>query len=383
MINPLDLTKKLITFKSVTPNDAGSLDYLKELLDGLGFDTKVITFREEGAVDVKNLYATIGNCKSKNICFAGHVDVVSEGDLKAWESDPFTPTIKDDKLFGRGSVDMKSGVACFISAISYHLKNGFDAKNQGIILLITAGEEGAYINGTYKLVKHVVENEKINIDATIVAEPSSLNQIGDSIKVGRRGSMNFTVLANGKQGHVAYHKKADNPSVRLVSFLNELYKLKLDNGNDYFEPSNLEVTAFGSSSCSYNIIPESVEAKVNIRFNNNHSSSSLTLLIEDLAKSYEGISILHNLPHTECFLLENSSDFLNIMSKSITKVTSLKPSLSTSGGTSDAAYIKDYCSVLEFGLKNRSLHEVNENVDLKDIDVLTEIYQVFLKDYFA
>ncbi len=380
-MNALELTKKLIEFKSITPEDAGSLDFIKSILDSLGFNVNIITFKQEGEKDVKNLYAKIGNGK-KTLCFAGHVDVVPVGDLKAWKSDPFTPTLENNTLYGRGAVDMKSGLACFISAIANYIKTNFNKENDSILLLITAGEEGVYVNGTYKLVRHVVEKENISIDATIVAEPSSQKIVGDSIKIGRRGSMNFKVIANGKQGHVAYHKMALNPAYSFIPFLNELSNLNLDNGNENFESSNLEIVAFESSSSAYNVIPKTLEAKVNIRFNNNHTSSSLGALIQEIANKYSGIEIQHILPHTEPFLVESNSDFVQIVKNAIIKTVGVKPEFSTSGGTSDAAYIKDFSKVLEFGLPSISLHEVNERANIEDIEKLSKIYEEILNSYF-
>lgn len=372
MISSLELAAKLISFKSVTPNDDGAIQFLSELLKSHGYKTEIAEF---GKTPIKNLYARFGT-SSPNLCFAGHTDVVPVGDEDAWSVNPFGGVIKDGFLIGRGAVDMKTSIACFISAA----KQFIDANQNfgSISLLITGDEEADAVDGTVKMLKHI--NDKL--DHCIVGEPTNPNNLGEMIKIGRRGSATFTIKVNGTQGHVAYPHNADNPVTHLVRILSELKSHKLDDGNENFDPSNLEIVTIDVGNKATNVIPAHATANVNVRFNNLHTPDSLYKLILETCKKYADgkFEIIRHNP-AESFVTENK-DFANIMAESIKEIMGIEPVLSTTGGTSDARFIKDYCPVIEFGLINESAHKVDEKVKIIDIENLTKIYYTFIRKYF-
>jgi succinyl-diaminopimelate desuccinylase len=381
-INELQLAKELIKFPTVTPVDAGIMKFLEKKLKALGFKTKVLEFREKNNKPVKNLYARLGS-KGPNFCYAGHLDVVPAGNLKDWTVNPFKPSVKKGYLIGRGANDMKSSVAAFVSAVSNFISNkrGF---NGSISLLITGDEEGAAINGTKKVVEYL-KKEKEKIDFCLVGEPTNPNKLGEMIKIGRRGSMTGKLSIIGIQGHVAYPHRANNPSTSLVQILKELKEIKFDNGTKDFQPTNLEITKIDIDNFADNVIPGIANAKFNIRFNNRHSSSSLkkkiNKIIKKISKKNKSKYMIDYRVSGEAFLTKpNSTTYM--IQDIIKKITKIKPKLSTTGGTSDARFIRKIAPCLEFGLVGKTMHKVDEAVSLSDLKKLTLIYSIILKNYF-
>jgi succinyl-diaminopimelate desuccinylase len=381
-INELQLAKELIKFPTVTPVDAGIMKFLEKKLKALGFKTKVLEFREKDNKPVKNLYARLGS-KGPNFCYAGHLDVVPAGNLKDWTVNPFKPSVKKGYLIGRGANDMKSSVAAFVSAVSNFISNkrGF---NGSISLLITGDEEGAAINGTKKVVEYL-KKEKEKIDFCLVGEPTNPNKLGEMIKIGRRGSMTGKLSIIGIQGHVAYPHRANNPSTSLVQILKELKEIKFDNGTKDFQPTNLEITKIDIDNFADNVIPGIANAKFNIRFNNRHSSSSLkkkiNKIIKKISKKNKSKYMIDYRVSGEAFLTKpNSTTYM--IQDIIKKITKIKPKLSTTGGTSDARFIRKIAPCLEFGLVGKTMHKVDEAVSLSDLKKLTLIYSIILRNYF-
>jgi succinyl-diaminopimelate desuccinylase len=381
-INELQLAKELIKFPTVTPVDAGIMKFLEKKLKALGFKTKVLEFREKNNKPVKNLYARLGS-KGPNFCYAGHLDVVPAGNLEDWTVNPFKPSVKKGYLIGRGANDMKSSVAAFVSAVSNFISNkrGF---NGSISLLITGDEEGAAINGTKKVVEYL-KKKKEKIDFCLVGEPTNPNKLGEMIKIGRRGSMTGKLSIIGIQGHVAYPHRANNPSTSLVQILKELKEIKFDNGTKDFQPTNLEITKIDIDNFADNVIPGVANAKFNIRFNNRHSSSSLkkkiNKIIKKISKKNKSKYMIDYRVSGEAFLTKpNSTTYM--IQDIIKKITKIKPKLSTTGGTSDARFIRKIAPCLEFGLVGKTMHKVDEAVSLSDLKKLTLIYSIILKNYF-
>ncbi|MDA8937311.1 succinyl-diaminopimelate desuccinylase [Candidatus Pelagibacter sp.] len=381
-INELQLAKELIKFPTVTPVDAGIMKFLEKKLKTLGFKTKVLEFREKDSKPVKNLYARLGN-KGPNFCYAGHLDVVPAGDLKDWTVNPFKPSVKKGYLIGRGANDMKSSIAAFVSAVSNFIANKREF-NGSISLLITGDEEGIAINGTKKVVEYL-KKKKEKIDFCLVGEPTNPNKLGEMIKIGRRGSMNGRLSIIGIQGHVAYPNRANNPSTGLVQILKELKEIKFDNGTKDFQPTNLEITKINIDNSADNVIPGLANAKFNIRFNNKHSSSSIKKKINKIIKKISNKNkSKYKIDYTvsgEAFLTKpNNTTFM--IRDIIKKITKIKPQLSTTGGTSDARFIRKIAPCLEFGLVGKTMHKVDEAVSLSDLKKLTKIYTEVLKNYF-
>jgi succinyl-diaminopimelate desuccinylase len=381
-INELQLAKELIKFPTVTPIDAGIMKFLEKKLKTLGFKTKVLEFREKDSRPVKNLYARLGN-KGPNFCYAGHLDVVPAGDLKDWTVNPFKPSVKKGYLIGRGANDMKSSIAAFVSAVSNFIANKRDF-NGSISLLITGDEEGIAINGTKKVVKYL-KRKKEKIDFCLVGEPTNPNKLGEMIKIGRRGSMTGRLSIIGIQGHVAYPNRANNPSTALVQILKELKEIKFDNGTKDFQPTNLEITKINIDNSADNVIPGLANAKFNIRFNNKHSSSSIKKKINKIIKKISNKNkSKYKIDYSvsgEAFLTKpNNTTYM--IQNIIKKITKIKPKLSTTGGTSDARFIRKIAPCLEFGLVGKTMHKVDEAVSLSDLKKLTLIYSIILKNYF-
>ena len=381
-INELQLAKELIRFPTVTPIDAGIMKFLEKKLKTLGFKTKILEFREKNNKPVKNLYARLGN-KGPNFCYAGHLDVVPAGDLKNWTVNPFKPSVKKGYLIGRGANDMKSSVAAFVSAVSNFISKGRQF-NGSISLLITGDEEGVAINGTKKVVEYL-RKKKEKIDFCLVGEPTNPNKLGEMIKIGRRGSMTGKLTIIGIQGHVAYPDRANNPSTALVQILKELKEIKFDNGTKDFQPTNLEITKINIDNFADNVIPGSANAKFNIRFNNKHSSNSIKKKIDKIIKriskkNKSKFSIDYSVSG-EAFLTK-PNDTTYMIQDEIKKITKIKPKLSTTGGTSDARFIRKIAPCLEFGLVGKTMHKVDEAVSLSDLKKLTLIYSNILKNYF-
>ena len=381
-INELQLAKELIKFPTVTPIDAGIMKFLEKKLKTLGFKTKILEFKEKNSKPVKNLYARLGN-KGPNFCYAGHLDVVPAGNLKDWTVNPFKPSIKKGFLIGRGANDMKSSVAAFVSAVSNFISKGRQF-NGSISLLITGDEEGVAINGTKKVVEYL-RKKKEKIDFCLVGEPTNPNKLGEMIKIGRRGSMTGKLTIIGIQGHVAYPDRANNPSTALVQILKELKEIKFDNGTKDFQPTNLEITKINIDNFADNVIPGSANAKFNIRFNNKHSSNSIKKKIDKIIKRISKKNkSKFNIDYSvsgEAFLTK-PNDTTYMIRDEIKKITKIKPKLSTTGGTSDARFIKKIAPCLEFGLVGKTMHKVDEAVSLSDLKKLTLIYSNILKNYF-
>ena len=382
IINELQLAKELIRFPTVTPKDAGVMKFLERKLKKLGFKTKILEFKEKGSEPVKNLYARLGN-KGPNFCYAGHLDVVPAGNLNDWTVNPFKPSIKKGHLIGRGANDMKSSIAAFVSAVSI-----FTQKNRGfkgsISLLITGDEEGVAINGTKKVVDYL-KKRKEKIDFCLVGEPTNPNKLGEMIKIGRRGSMTGRLTITGIQGHVAYPHRANNPSTTIVKILNELKDIKFDKGTKDFQPTNLEITKINIHNTADNVIPGIAYATFNIRFNNKHTSNSIKNKIEKILKKVcNKTKSKYKIDYAvsgEAFLTKpNHTTFM--IQKIIKEITKIKPKLSTTGGTSDARFIRKIAPCLEFGLVGKTMHKVDEAVSLTDLKKLSSIYLNILKQYF-
>ena len=381
-INELQLAKELIKFPTVTPIDAGIMKFLEKKLKTLGFRTKILEFKEKNSKPVKNLYAKLGK-QGPNFCYAGHLDVVPAGNLKEWTVNPFKPSVKKGHLIGRGANDMKSSIAAFVSAVGNFVANKREF-NGSISLLITGDEEGVAINGTKKVVDYL-RKKKEKIDFCLVGEPTNPNKLGEMIKIGRRGSMNGRLSIIGVQGHVAYPQRANNPSTALVQILNELKKIKFDNGTKDFQPTNLEITKINIDNSADNVIPGLANAKFNIRFNNKHTSSSIKKKIDKIVKKISNKNkSKYKIDYSvsgEAFLTKpNNTTFM--IRDIIKKITKIKPQLSTTGGTSDARFIRKIAPCLEFGLVGKTMHKVDEAVSLSDLKKLTLIYSNILQNYF-
>ena len=381
-INELQLAKELIRYPSVTPIDAGVMKFLEKQLKKLGFKTKILEFKEKNSKPVKNLYARLGT-KGPNFCYAGHLDVVPAGNLKDWTVNPFRPSIKKGHLIGRGANDMKSSIAAFVSAVSIFVKNN-KKFNGSISLLITGDEEGVAINGTKKVVEYLKKRkEKINF--CLVGEPTNPNKLGEMIKIGRRGSMTGRLSIIGIQGHVAYPHRANNPSTALVQILKELKEIKFDKGTKDFQPTNLEVTKINIDNTADNVIPGLANATFNIRFNNKHSSNSIKTKINKILKKIcnknkSNYKIEYSVSGEAFLTKPNQTTYM--IQDIIKKITKIKPELSTTGGTSDARFIRKIAPCLEFGLVGKTMHKVDEAVSLGDLKKLTLIYSNILKNYF-
>tara|TARA_B100001564_G_scaffold357082_1_gene372584 strand:- start:566 stop:1723 length:1158 start_codon:yes stop_codon:yes gene_type:complete len=381
-INELKLAKELIGFPSITPVDAGVMNFLTKKLKKLGFKTKIITFKDKKHKPVKNLYARLGN-RNPNFCYAGHLDVVPPGNISDWTVNPFKPKVKKGHLIGRGANDMKSSIASFVSAVSIFLNKNRNFKGS-ISFLITGDEEGDAINGTKKVVDYL-KKKKEKINFCLVGEPTNPNKLGEMIKIGRRGSLTGNLFVNGIQGHVAYPDRANNPSTTIVEILNKLKNIRFDNGTKNFQPTNLEVTRININNNIDNIIPSSAEATFNIRFNNKHSSNSLKKRLNDIfnkvCRKKNSKYYINYKVSGEAFLCK-PNNFTFKVQNIIKKSTKIKPKLSTSGGTSDARFIRKISPCLEFGLVGKTMHKVDEAVSLKDLKNLTKIYSDILEEYF-
>lgn len=379
--DPLQIAVDLIRCPSVTPHDEGALDTLEKWLSPLGFRCERMPFSEEGTPDVDNLYARLGT-GGPHFCFAGHTDVVPVGDEAAWSVEPFAGEIRAGKLFGRGAADMKGSIAAFVAAAERLARGGFEGS---ISLLITGDEEGPGINGTAKMLKTLAARGE-TIDHCLVGEPTSVQKLGDMVKIGRRGSINGWLTVRGMQGHVAYPHLADNPLPRLIEMLRRLDGHVLDRGNAHFQPSNFEITSIDVGNATTNLIPGVARAMMNIRFNDEHTGASLDAwmrrvfdqVVQEMGGAYEFETKISG----EAFITE-PGHFSTLITEAISEVTGLAPELSTSGGTSDARFIRAYAPVVEFGLANATMHKVDEHVPAGDIARLADIYEAILRRYFA
>jgi succinyl-diaminopimelate desuccinylase len=380
MTDAVALTQALIRRPSVTPDDAGALAVLEAALTPLGFACHRLRFEQEGTAPVENLYARWGT-EAPHFCFAGHTDVVPPGD--GWTHDPFAAVIADGALHGRGAADMKSAVAAFVAAAARLIA---EAPPKGSIsLLITGDEEGPSVNGTIKVLGWMKERSE-RIDHCVVGEPTSVAAAGDTLKIGRRGSVNFRVAVRGTQGHVGYPQKANNPIPALAELVTQLAGHRLDKGNAHFDPSTLAFTTLDVGNAASNVIPAGAYAAFNIRFNDIHTPDSLAGWVRDRADQIAretGCTITVNHSVSGTAFLTQPGKFTQLVSDTVARVTGQAPVFSTSGGTSDARFIKDHCPVVELGLAGATMHKTDEWVAVSEIEKLTDIYAQLLRDYFA
>lgn len=386
--DPVTIARDLVRCPSVTPAEGGALSYLETALKGAGFTVHRMTFSAPGTADVQNLYARVGT-GAPHLMFAGHTDVVPPGAPSTWSHGPFAGDIADQVLYGRGAVDMKGAIACKLAAtLDYLAANGGKPQKNGqgsISFLITGDEEDVAINGTIKLLKWAAERGE-KFDHCILGEPGNVETLGDTIKLGRRGSQNGTLIVSGKQGHVAYPQRADNPVRGIVRLMSALMDEPLDAGSKHFDPSNLEFTSIDIGNKTVNLIPNEARARFNIRFNDCHSYESLKALVEQRAVKAAAGKVRWRIEwessNADVFVTE-PSPFTDVVVGAVTDVTGRKPKLSTSGGTSDARFIKDYCPVVEFGLVGQTMHAVDEHVPVADLEMLTKVYRRILDKYFG
>jgi succinyl-diaminopimelate desuccinylase len=388
--NPVANLQTLIRCPSVTPAEGGALSALEAMLSPLGFKVDRMVAKEDGTPDVENLYARLGT-EGQHLMFAGHTDVVPAGDEGAWKHPPFAAEIANGELFGRGAVDMKGGIACFAAAVARHVeKHG--APKGSISFLITGDEEGPSINGTIKLLQWATERGE-TWDACVVGEPTNPNKLGDMIKIGRRGSLSGKIVVHGVQGHAAYPHLADNPVRGMLQLTQALMDPPFDAGTDNFQPSNLEVTTIDVGNPATNVIPAKASASFNIRFNDTWTADTLRAeIVRRLdAAATDGTlrpgrepvkyEIIWADRPSHVFLTRNNA-LIASLSSAVETVTGASPALSTTGGTSDARFIKDYCPVVEFGLVGQTMHMVDERVAVADLETLTVIYETFIERWF-
>jgi succinyl-diaminopimelate desuccinylase len=388
MTDALSIARDLIRCPSVTPADAGALGVLENALNAAGFTCHRVTFSEPGTADVDNLYARIGS-EGPHITFAGHTDVVPPGDESAWSVGAFSGEVKDGFLHGRGAVDMKGGIACSVAAVLEHLAaNGGAPRADGkgsISFLITGDEEDVSVNGTIKLLKWAAERGE-KFDHCVLGEPSNVETLGDTIKVGRRGSQSGTLYVDGVQGHVAYPHRASNPVPDISRLIVAISDEPLDHGSAQFQASNLEFTSVDVGNKANNVIPGEARAKFNIRYNDNHTQASLRELVETRLTKACGNRIKARIvwePSNSNVFVTKPGPFTDLAVSAIEEVTGRKPELSTSGGTSDARFISSYCPVIEFGLVGQTMHQVDERVPVVDLERLTQVYRGILTRYFG
>jgi succinyl-diaminopimelate desuccinylase len=385
--DPIALARDLIRCPSVTPADGGALAYIESVLKPAGFTVHRVTFEEGGTDPIENLYARIGTA-APHLMFAGHTDVVPPGDQTRWSHPPFASEIEKGVLYGRGAVDMKGAIACKIAATLDYLDHlgGHGGTPQGSIsFLITGDEEGIAVNGTVKLLQWAAQRGE-KFDHCILGEPTNPQTLGDMIKIGRRGSQNGTLIVTGTQGHVAYPELADNPVRGIVALIAAINAEPLDAGTAHFGASNLEFTSVDVGNKTVNLIPADARARFNIRFNDTRTRAQLRAEVERRAAKAAGNQIRWSIEwessNSDVFVT-TPGPFVAMISSAITEVTGIVPTLSTTGGTSDARFIKDYCPVIEFGLLSREMHKIDEHVATKDLVALTAIYRHILQRYFG
>jgi succinyl-diaminopimelate desuccinylase len=381
--DPLAIARDLVRCRSVTPDEGGALGFLQGLLAQAGFTVHRAVFDEPGTAPVDNLYARVGLAKP-NLLFAGHTDVVPPGNEASWSHPPFAGEIDGDTLYGRGAVDMKGGIACFVAAALDYLAAVGGRPKGSISFLITGDEESVAVNGTIKLLKWAAERGE-TFDHCILGEPSNVATVGDTIKAGRRGSLNGTLIVSGRQGHVAYPERADNPIRGLVTLITAL-QTPLDEGSELFAPSNLEFTSIDVGNPTVNLIPGEARARFNIRYNDRHNRAALKALVERRAETAAAGRVHYAIdwqPSNADVFVTKPGPFTELAVAAIAEVTGHKPKLSTSGGTSDARFIKDYCPVLEFGLVGQTMHAVDECTLIADLVTLTAVYRRIIEKYLA
>jgi succinyl-diaminopimelate desuccinylase len=376
VIDPVALTRDLIRRPSVTPADEGAMDVLERVLTGLGFHCRRMKFE-----NIENLYARRGT-DSPNLCFAGHTDVVPTGSAEAWSSGPFEAEVKDGILYGRGAVDMKGGIAAWVAAVSRVLAEG--EVPGSLSFLITGDEEGPALHGTKRVVEALMAEGEV-IDACVVGEPSSQHALGDMIKIGRRGSLNSWITVHGKQGHVAYPDRAANPVPVLARLVARLADHRLDDGYEAFQPSNLELTTLDVGNTATNLIPAEARGRLNIRFNPNHTGESLMAWLNTeagKAQAESGLRIeLEHLHSGDAFLTQ-AGPFVTGVQDAVEAAVGRRPEASTTGGTSDARFIRAMCPVLELGLVGQTMHQVDERAPVAEIEALAEVYRTVIQTFF-
>lgn len=380
--DPVQLTAALVKCPSVTPDEGGALTLLQNVLEPAGFEVHRMTMQEADTPDVENLYARYGG-QGPNLCFAGHTDVVPVGDRQGWRHDPFGAVIEDGVMYGRGTVDMKGGIACFIAAALRQIETA--GVRGSISLLITGDEEGPSINGTSKVLEWLDDREE-RLDACVVGEPTNPDRIGDMIKIGRRGSLTCVMKVKGRQGHAAYPHQADNPIPKLARLIDRLSAAKIDAGSENFQNTNLEVTVISVPNTASNVIPAEAKAIFNIRYNDNWNRGRMVAWVRQTAGEFAeeiGAEIDLRFAGTGDVFLTKPGPLVDAMRGAIVDVTGVNAELSTSGGTSDARFIQAHCPVIEFGLVNQTIHQVDEHTAIADLETLTDVYQRFIGDYFA
>src|ERR1700681_4532065 len=389
MTDALSIARDLVRCPSVTPADAGALGVLENILKAAGFEVHRVTFGEPGTADIDNLYARIGN-SAPHLSFAGHTDVVPPGDESAWTHGAFAGEVKDGFLFGRGAVDMKGGIACSVAAVLEYLAAQDRAENGGrlsgsISFLITGDEEDVAVNGTVKLLQWVAARGE-KFDHCVLGEPSNVEQLGDCIKIGRRGSLHGMLYVDGIQGHVAYPHRASNPVPYISRLIVALSDEPLDRGSAQFQASNLEFTSVDVGNKAGNVIPGQARAKFNIRFNDLHTQETLRELVEARMIKACGNRIRARIvwePSNSNVFVTKPGSFTDLAVAAIEEVTGRKTELSTSGGTSDARFISSYCPVIEFGLVGQTMHQIDERTPVSDLEKLTKFYRGVLDRYFS
>jgi succinyl-diaminopimelate desuccinylase len=380
-IDPVELARELIRCPSVTPAEAGALDALQQALERLGFTCHRLTFSTGGTPDVDNLYARIGRDSGPNFCFAGHVDVVPVGDRAAWSADPFAAELRDEQLLGRGAADMKGAIAAFVAAAARFVGRRRGGLPGAISLLITGDEEGPAINGTRRVLEWLQARGE-RLDACLVGEPTNPTRLGEMVKIGRRGSLTARLTVRGVQGHVAYPQLADNPVHRLMRMLTRITEKPLDDGTAHFQPSVVQVTTVDVGNPASNVIPAQAQAGFNIRFNDTHTGHSLEQWLRRELDAVGGDYELTVAVSGEAFVTP-PGPLSDLVARSVERVVGAKPELSTTGGTSDARFIKDHCRVVEFGLAGTTMHKVDERVPVSDIRALADVYAAVLDGYFG
>jgi succinyl-diaminopimelate desuccinylase len=382
-VSPVALAEGLIRCPSVTPAEGGALAYLTDVLGNAGFEVHRPVFSEPGTPDVENLYARYGRGRPY-LLFAGHTDVVPPGDPARWRHDPFAAEIDGGELYGRGAVDMKGGIACMVAAALRFVAERPDVPGS-IGFLITGDEEGPAVNGTVKLL-HWAHDRGERFDHCILGEPTNPERLGDMVKIGRRGSLTGRLVVHGKQGHVAYPHLADNPIRGLVRLIDALTAEPLDAGTAHFDPSNLEFTTVDVGNPASNVIPAEARGTFNIRFNDRWTPDTLEAELRRRLAHAAGNRVAYTLevaPTNAIAFMTEPDAFVGFVADAIESETGIRPKLSTTGGTSDARFIKSFCPVVEFGLVGQTMHQVDERVPVADLDRLTAIYQRVLETYFS
>ena len=382
--DPVAIARELIRCPSVTPEEGGAISYLQRVLTGANFDVHRVMFTQPGYDNIENLYARVGT-GAPHFVFAGHTDVVPPGEEQLWSYAPFAGEVSEEVLFGRGAVDMKGAIACALAATFDYLAAHHGKPKGSISFLITGDEEGVAVNGTVKLLKWAADRGE-KFDHCLLGEPSNPKSLSDMIKIGRRGSLNGTLVVTGTAGHVAYPQLADNPVRGIVTLLSALMSAPLDDGSQHFDPSNLEFTSIDVGNKTVNVIPGEARARFNVRFNDRHTQDDLKALIEQRTTAAATNKIHWRIewePSNADVFVTKPGSLVDLVRAAVAEVTGKSPALSTSGGTSDARFIKDYCPVVEFGLVNTTMHKVDERVPTADLVALTAIYRNILERYFA